>query len=55
MNWVYYAVAIGFVFLLIVSIVKLIANICGVKDTLDINETEKAKTRKEEQEMDLGI
>lgn len=55
MNWIYYTMMIGFVFLLLVSIVKLIQVLRGQSDTMDINAEEKANAQKEEGELDLGI
>ncbi len=55
MNWIYYAMMASFVFLLIVSVVKLVAILRGVPDVIDINAEEKAQAKKEEQELDLGI
>lgn len=55
MNWIYFAVMASFVFLLIVSVMKLVAIVRGVSDVIDINAEEKERAKKEEQELDLGI
>lgn len=55
MNWIYSIVLVSFVFLGIVAAVKLVCQLRGLKDTIDINEAEKAEAQKEESEVDLGI
>ena len=55
MNWIYYAMLVGFAFLAIVGAVKLIQVVKGQPETIDINAEEKAEVQKKEGELDLGI
>ena len=55
MNWIYTIVLVSFAFLGLVALVKLIAQLRGTKDTIDINAEEKRLAQKEEAEVDLGI
>ena len=55
MNWIYYTMLVGFAFLAIVGVVKLIQVVKGQPETIDINAEEKAEVQKKEGELDLGI
>lgn len=55
MNWIYSAMCVGFAFLFVVAICKIVALCKGCPDTMDINKEEKALARKKESEMNLGI
>lgn len=55
MNWLYYAFMFSFACLFLAAAGKTIALIAGRSQTIDINAESKAKAKREEQEVDLGL
>lgn len=55
LNWIYATVFVSMLLLAVVAVFKLIAQLLGRSDTMDINAEAKALAKKEEEGMDIGI